>query len=117
MVDFAWNMNNYDADLSLWKVLQTRYGLACAKELVLFAETYANLLRYAVELKNPMHIHRMVRNAESLQITLDQQLDSVTESLGVNHKLVTELKSKRDILKNQISDLLPKEANESKSIN
>ncbi len=107
IADFAWNMNNYDADLSLWKILQSRYGIASAKELVLFADTYASLLRYAVELKNPMHYQRLVRNTESLQMSLEEHMNNITEILGKDNRLVYELREKSDSLKNQIDGLLP----------
>ncbi|MBN2612252.1 MAG: hypothetical protein JXB00_11895 [Bacteroidales bacterium] len=96
VADFAWNMDNYDADFSVWKILLSRYGLSCAKELVNFADIYADLMRSAAELTNPLHHQRLVRNAEELFLQLEGHLQLIKGYLGDNHPLYQELKLMSD---------------------
>ncbi len=100
--DFLWNTREYDPDVSLWKTLQSRYGAACAKELVLFADMYAALLRLSAELKDPLHHQRLIRKAVPLLENLEKHLDAIEKILGHEHRLVTELHLKSDGISSKI---------------
>jgi hypothetical protein len=89
--DFLWNTKDYDPDVSLWKILNLRYGSACARELVLFADIYATLLRLSVEFKDPVHRQRLIRKAGPLQENLHLHLEAIKEILGRKHRLIKEL--------------------------
>lgn len=91
--DFIWNADNYDPDLSLWKILHSKYGSACARELILFADNYAALLRLSVEFKDPAYRQRFIRKAMPLQEKLNSHLHAVREILGDGHQLVKELQT------------------------
>ncbi|MFO7658672.1 MAG: beta-N-acetylglucosaminidase domain-containing protein [Bacteroidales bacterium] len=98
IADFAWNEEYYDADFSVWKILQSRYGISCAKELVVYADIYANLLRNIVELSNPLHHQRLVKNTEALINKLDAQMHVLEGYLNKAHPLYNELKLMNDRL-------------------
>ncbi len=89
--DFIWNADNYDPDLSLWKILHLKYGSACARELVLFSDNYAALLRLSVEFDDPVYRQRFIRKALPLKEKLNNHLNAVREMLGDGHQLVKEL--------------------------
>ena len=99
--DFLWNTDDYDPDISLWKILQSKYGFTCARELVLFADVYAALLRLSVELKDPVH-QRFIRKAIPLQEALENHLAAIAKMLGDKHELVNELQQKADNLNSKI---------------
>jgi len=100
--DFLWNTRDYDPDISLWKTLQSKYGAACAKELVLFADIYAVLLRLSAELKDPVHHQRLIRKALPLQEALDEHLVSIKNLIGSEHQLVKELQLKSEGINSKI---------------
>lgn len=100
--DFLWNSDDYDPDMSLWKILHSKYGFACAKELVLFNDVYAALLRLSAELKDPVHHQRLIRKAIPLQEALEEHLAVIKKILGSEHKLVKELQLKSNSLNSEI---------------
>jgi hypothetical protein len=100
--DFLWNSGNYDPDVSLWKILQSKYGSACAKELILFADIYAALLRLSIELKDPVHHQRLIRKAMPLQEDLKEHLIVIKRILGNEHQLAKELQLKSDNINSKI---------------
>ncbi|MBN2213132.1 MAG: beta-N-acetylglucosaminidase domain-containing protein [Bacteroidales bacterium] len=100
--DFLWNTNDYDPDFSLWKTLHLRYGSTCARELVLFADIYATLLRISVELKDPVYHQRFIRKAIPLQENLEEHLETIKNRLGNEHPLVKELQVKYDEVASKI---------------
>jgi len=99
--DFLWNTDDYDPDVSLWKILHSKYGFACANELVLFADVYAALLRLSIELRDPVH-QRFIRKVIPLQEALDSHLAAIGKILGDKHELVNELQLKADNLNSKI---------------
>ena len=68
-----------------------KYGSVCARELVLFADIYATLLRLSVEFKDPVHHQRLIRKGGPLKENLYQHLTAIKEILGSDHQLVREL--------------------------
>ncbi len=104
-VSFAWNMNSYDPDITLWHILQSRYGFESARELILLNDDYANFLRITAELENPSHYQRLIRQGETVQSNLKQHIDSISNSmLGENKNILIDLEYEINELNKKFSE-------------
>jgi hypothetical protein len=90
-LDFYWNMEAYDPDLSLWKILVSRYGYALAKELVDFGDACSNVMEINLRIQKKNQLNKNYRNGVSAFPLLQEHLDNITAGLGKDHKLVIEL--------------------------
>ena len=90
-LDFYWNMEAYDMDFSLWKVLVSRYGVAAAKELILFNDALAGILETKLNIKNNDQVNKNYRTGLSILAELEIHLNIITRELGQDNKLVVEL--------------------------
>jgi len=89
--DFFWNMNNYNPDYSLWKVLVSRYGTEASRDLIEFAGKYAELLDIDARLVKNEQTARNVKASEAILAEMDMLLTDVSSYIGSEHKLVSEL--------------------------
>lgn len=96
--DFLWNINTFDPELSLWRTLHLRYGKECAKELILFNNDYASLLKTNAFLSNPDHYQKYFRKGDNIKISLNNRLETIGSFIGATHPLVTELRKKAENL-------------------
>ncbi len=90
-LDFYWNMSSYNHDLSLWKVLVTRYGQEAAKILILFDEVHARLLEINYRLSRKEQINKYCRTGNNLINTLNKHLNDLVLLLGKDEKIISEL--------------------------
>jgi hypothetical protein len=90
--DFLWNSGSYSKNLSLWKVLQSRYGAVVSRELIRYADQYGLILEMIMKLKAREQISRNLKIGQQILIDLDKQVVSITTLLGQEHQLVKELR-------------------------
>lgn len=91
--DYMWNTQRYDPDLSLWKVLVSRYGREVAMNLYQFNESYMTLFGSLTTLKlgtgNQRNARQIKDKFEVMQETL-----AILDGLIPDHpRLLNELKS------------------------
>jgi len=91
--DYMWNTLTYDPDLSLWKVLVSRYGREAAMNLYQFNESYMTLFGFLTTLKkgtgNQRHARQIKKELEVMQETL-----AILDGLMPHHpRLLNEIKS------------------------
>jgi hypothetical protein len=92
-LDFYWNMDAYDPDFSLWKILVSLYGHEVAKELMDFGNAFAELLEINLLLQQNDQVKKNYTSGTETLSSLKELLDHIAEGLGNNHPLVGELKS------------------------
>jgi hypothetical protein len=91
--DYLWNTRTYDPDLSLWKVLVSRYGREVGMNLYRFNESYMNLIGSLTALKNDSGNQRYARQIKH-QLEIMQETLSILDGLIPHHpRLLNELKS------------------------
>jgi hypothetical protein len=90
--DFLWNSGSYSKNLSLWKVLQSRYGAVVSRELIRYADHYGLLLEMIVKLSEKEQTSRNLKIGQQILIDLDKQVVSIAALLGQEHRLVKELR-------------------------
>ncbi|MBN1159322.1 MAG: hypothetical protein JXA61_08060 [Bacteroidales bacterium] len=100
--DFTWNMEQYDPDFSLWKVLVMRYGVDVASELIAFASNYAEMLEILLRLKINEQVARNLKNGKDKLQVMDVQMSTLEDILGNEHRLTMELRSLHQILKEEL---------------
>jgi hypothetical protein len=91
--DYMWNTRTYDPDLSLWKVLVSRYGREAAMNLYQFNESYMTLFGSLTALKNDSGNQRYARQIKD-QLEVMQETLAILDGLIPNHpRLLNELKT------------------------
>ncbi len=90
--DFLWNSGSYSKYLSLWKVLQSRYGAAVSRELIRYADQYGLMLEMILRLTEKEQASRNLKIGQQILIDLDRQVVSITTLMGQEHRLVKELR-------------------------
>jgi hypothetical protein len=91
--DYLWNTRSYDPDLSLWKVLVSRYGAEAAMNLYRFNESYMTLIGSLLALRNDSNNQRHVRQIRH-RLEVIQETLSILDGLIPHHpSLLNELKS------------------------
>ena len=80
--DYMWNAGMYDPDMSIWKVLVTRYGKTATHELYRFNDAYYTSMASMIELKLGTDQQRLVK------LIRDQQ-EIMNESLAVLDHLLS----------------------------
>jgi beta-N-acetylglucosaminidase len=106
-LDFYWNMEDYDPDFSLWKILVSLYGQEVAKELMDFGDAFAALLEINLLLQQNNQVKKNYTSGTETLASLKELLDHIAEGLGKNHPLVGELKSLYDDGQNTFKKLSP----------
>jgi hypothetical protein len=90
--DFLWNCTAYSKNLSLWKVLQSRYGAIVSRELVRYADQYGLMLEMMLKLSENEQASRNLKIGQQILNDLDKQVVAVADVLGQDHRLVKELR-------------------------
>jgi hypothetical protein len=96
--DYMWNTGDYDPDLSLWKVLVSRYGMEAAHELYRFNDAYFTTLASMVALKQGWDQQRHIRIIHDQMLLLEGSLGKLEGLLAGDPELINELKSLRQHL-------------------
>ena len=91
--DYMWNTLTYDPDLSLWKVLVSRYGREAAMNLYQFNESYMTLLGSLTALKNGTGNQRHARQINDELEVMQETLAILDGLIPHNPRLLNELKS------------------------
>jgi len=90
-LDFYWNMDAYDPDFSLWKILVSRYGRDVSKELIGFGDALAEMLEINLLLQQNDQVNKNYRSGTEALSSLKECLDRVAVGLGNSHPLLAEL--------------------------
>jgi hypothetical protein len=106
-LDFYWNMDAYDPDFSLWKILVSRYGRDTAKELLEFGDALAEMLETNLLLQQKDQVNKNYRSGTESLSSLKDHLDHIEEGLGNSDPLVAEIKTLYDDTKNAFDKLNP----------
>ncbi len=105
VADFSWNTRSYDPDLSLWKVLLSRYGLEATKLLIIINEDYLSLKEIILDLKSVKPLQKLVRKGENIIDDLNTSLAKLASILGESHPLTYELKYKVENITREYNEL------------
>jgi hypothetical protein len=100
--DFMWNMQDYDPDFSLWKVLLSRYGAKAARALIHYADVYGMMLEIELKLERNEPIPRNLKNVQNDFSSLVMASGSLEPLLGHNHPLMKEILSLNSLLKTRL---------------
>ncbi|MBN2481654.1 MAG: hypothetical protein JXB19_07940 [Bacteroidales bacterium] len=102
--DFIWNMNQYDPDYSLWKVLVMRYGVDVACEVVAYAANYGEMLEILLRLGNNEQVARNLKNGQDKLQAMDLQVLFMQDILGIEHNLIRQLRSMHQTLGKELGN-------------
>jgi len=91
--DYMWNTQKYDPDLSLWKVLVSRYGQEAAMNLYHFNESYMTLFGSLTTLKNGTGNQRHARQIKDKLEVMQETLAILDGLIPYHPRLLNELKS------------------------
>ncbi len=92
-LDFYWNMDAYDPDFSLWKILVSRYGRDAAKELMGFGDALGEMLEINLLLKQNDQVNKNYRSGIEALAKLEAHMNLFAEWAGIDDPLVAELKT------------------------
>jgi hypothetical protein len=91
VADYLWNSSAYDPERSLWKILCRDYGVAIARQLIIFNDAYYTFYgtcrRMELEGVDAARIRQGTRQLKHLE----KQLQQLIEWMEANHPLVAEL--------------------------
>ena len=90
-LDFYWNMEAYDMDIALWKILVSRYGHSVAKELILYGDALAGMLEINLRMQQKDQVHKNYRTGISTLLVMNEHLNIIAAGLGSDSPLVAEL--------------------------
>jgi hypothetical protein len=99
-LDFYWNMDAYDPDFSLWKILVSRYGHDIAKELLEFGDALSGMLEINLLLEQNDQVKKSYTSGIETMSSLKAHLDHIADELGNSDPLVDELKTLYHDIKN-----------------
>lgn len=99
--DFMWNPGKYDPDLSIWKILVSRYGRTATHELCRFSDAYYTSMASMIELKLVIDKQRLVKLIRDQEEIMKESLEELDRLLSSEEKLLNELKN----LKKSLEDL------------
>ncbi|MCK4746921.1 MAG: beta-N-acetylglucosaminidase domain-containing protein, partial [Bacteroidales bacterium] len=91
--DFMWNSGSYDPDLSIWKILVSRFGTEASREIYRFNDAYFTALASMINLKQDKDKQRLVRMIREQMEKLGTSLENLDELISGNPGLLNELKS------------------------
>ena len=101
--DFMWNAKQYSAELSLWKVLLTRYGAENARSLIMYAEKYSLMLEILLKLRLNIQVARNAKTGQQIMSELTSILADLSIKMGSQKKLVKELQTLNAGLRNHLN--------------
>ncbi len=90
--DYMWNSAAYDPDLSVWKVLVSRYGKTAALELYRFSDAYFISMASMIGLKRSSDHQRLMKTIREQQKIMEESLMELDHLLYSEQKLLNELK-------------------------
>jgi len=96
VADFSWNTRTYDPDMSLWKVLVSRYGSEAAMVLMILNDQYYSLVEVILKMKVEDQSHKLVKKGETIISDLNISMDKLKSLLKESHPLTKELNRKID---------------------
>jgi hypothetical protein len=91
--DYMWNTRSYDPDLSLWKVLVSRYGMDAAMSLYRFNESYMTVFASLTAFKNDIGNQRHARQIKDQIKVMQETLEILDGQIPHHPGLLNELKS------------------------
>lgn len=91
--DYMWNRAGYNPDLSLWKVLVSRFGLATTRELYHFNDAYFTTLASMIGLKKGNDQQKHARLIGEQMLRMEESLGKLDMLLVSDPELLNELKS------------------------
>jgi hypothetical protein len=103
--DFMWNTRDYDPDLSLWKVLVSRYGDDAARELIHYANQYGLLLETEQKLLRNEQVQRNLKNIRQDLSVIWVSARNLEKWLGSDHPLVKDIRSITTGLRSRLEHL------------
>jgi len=103
--DFMWNTRDYDPDYSLWKVLESRYGVDAARELIHYANQYGLMLETELKLQRNEQIQRNLKNIREDLSVLSVSTRNLEKWLGSDHPLMKDIRSLNTLLKTRLEHL------------
>jgi len=105
IADFSWNTKTYDPDLSLWKILLSRYGLEAAKLLILINDEYFSLKETILYLHSEGLAQKRIKRGESIINNLNTGLKKLASIIGESHPLTGELRNKIEHITGEYNEL------------
>jgi hypothetical protein len=96
--DYIWNMKDYDASATTWKVLNRLYGRNRAIKLVQFNDRYYQLLQLCMVMEQEQFNQKNFKTAEELIMTLNTKWYEITRLFASELELLNELSD----FKNQV---------------
>lgn len=100
--DFMWNSAGYSPDLSLWRVLMSRYGAESARMLVDFADQYGLLLEIGQKLRTKEPLPRSLKNIQADIDKLNTLYAKLEEQMGPDQPLLRELLTLENAVKEDL---------------
>jgi hypothetical protein len=105
IADFSWNTKTYDPDLSLWKILLSRYGLEAAKVLIFINDEYFSLKEIIINLNSAGLSQKLLKRGENIINNLNTELKKLASMLGESHPLTVELRNKTEHITREYNEL------------
>jgi hypothetical protein len=96
--DFMWNMGCYDPELSIWKVLVSRYGIHTTRELYGFNDAYFCALASVIGLKNGIEPQKNLKLIAEKLDQMEGSLGRLGQLTGFDDAVLNELKSLKQSL-------------------
>jgi hypothetical protein len=91
--DFMWNTADYDPDMSVYKVLLSKFGREVTGELYVFSDAYYTALASVISLKQGGDHQRLIRQANEQFSIMEDLLVILDDNLVEDPDLLNELKS------------------------
>jgi hypothetical protein len=96
VADYEWNASAYNPELSLWKVLTSMYGPACAKDLMLVNDAYYALYDRCLRMEYAGVNDADLKWAAVFLAELSARLHRLATQMSESHPLLKELFTMRD---------------------
>ncbi len=105
IADFSWNTEAYDSDISLWKVLLSRYGSEAAWALMFLNDQYCSLMEVLLKMKLEEQSQKLLRKGESIINDLNMSKEHLISLLTESHPLIKEISCKIDLCIEEINEV------------
>ncbi len=89
--DYLWNTKAYDPERSLWTVLNKDYGLACARDLLLFNDAYYGLYDVCLRMEVAGVRDEWITKGKAFLSELTQHLGHVAAQLPPEQPILKEI--------------------------
>lgn len=105
VADFSWNTEEYDPDVSLRKVLLSRYGYEAALVLMEINDQYFSLAEVLLKLEMEEQSQKLLRKGESIINDINLKKEELNSILTESHKLYKEISDKIENKIREFNDL------------